>query len=126
MQYQGYTLYPISNHPANDNIQRYVSWAGLEINSDANYGFSIKLKYRLWAFIGEMELPIAPDAKYVDLLANNSTCVNSQGQIVECDTDGAVGEFDFYMALINESIIIQSFIVAKIEWADQEGKFNTF
>lgn len=124
--YQGYTLYSISNHPTIDAMKRYVSWAGLEIASDANFGFYIKLKYRIWAFINEIELPIGNDAKYITLLANNEVCVNTAGQIVECGSPDSVGEYDFYMAMIDEPIIIQDLITSKITWADSEGKFNTF
>jgi len=126
MKYQGYTLYQISNHPTVSSMERYVSWAGLEIESDANYGFYIRLKYRIWAFLDQVEIPISIDAKYVNLLADNSICVNQQGQIVDCGTEGAIGEYDFYMAMIDKPIIIQDLIVAKITWADSEGKFNTF
>lgn len=126
MNYQGYQLYPISNHPTISSVKRYVSWAGLQIESDANTGFYIKIRYRIWAFLDDVELPIAIDAKYVNLMATNETCVNSAGQIVECGTPDSFGEYDFYMALINEPIIIQDFIVQKITWADSEGKFNTF
>lgn len=126
MNYQGYTLYQISNHPTLTTMERYVSWAGLEIASDANYGFFVKLKYRIWAFIDGVELPIAPDSRYVNLIANNDTCVDQDGKIVECGTDGAVGEYDFYLGLIDEPIIIQDLVLSKITWADQEGKFNTF
>jgi len=126
MEYQGYTLYQISNHPTISTMERYVSWAGLDIASDANYGFYIRLKYRIWAFLDGVEIPISPDAKYVNLLADNSTCVNSAGQIVECGSPDSIGEYDYYIGLINEPIIIQDLIVAKITWADSEGKFNTF
>ena len=126
MNYQGYTLYQISNHPTLTSMERYVSWAGLEIASDANYGFYVKLKYRIWAFIGGVELPIAPDSRYVNLMATNDTCVDLNGKIVECGTQGAIGEYDFYIALIDKQIIIQDLVVAKITWADSEGKFNTF
>lgn len=126
IKHQGYTLYQISNHPTISTMNRYVSWAGLEIQSDANYGFNIKLKYRVWAFIDELELPVSPDARYVTLLANNENCVNSAGQIVECGTPDSIGEYDFYIGLINEPIIIQDFVVSKLTWADSEGKFNTF
>ena len=126
MEYQGYTLYQISNHPSISTMERYVSWAGLEIASDTNYGFYIRLKYRVWAFIDGLELPISPDSKYVNLMATNETCVNSAGQIVECGTPDSIGEYDFYIGLINEPIIIQDLVVAKITWADSEGKFNTF
>jgi len=37
-----------------------------------------------------------------------------------------VGEYDFYMGMWNESIVIEDFVVEKIVWADAEGKFNTF
>ena len=126
MEYQGYTLYQISNHPTISSMERYVSWAGLDIASDANYGFYIRLKYRIWAFLDGVELPISPDAKYVNLLADNSTCVDSEGQIVDCATEGAIGEYDFYMGLIDQPIIIQDLVVGKITWADSQGKFNTF
>ncbi|MFN5251116.1 MAG: hypothetical protein ACK5DE_08700 [Bacteroidota bacterium] len=126
MEYNGYTLHQISNHPTLTTMTRFVSWAGLEIEADANYGFYIKLKYRLWAFIDDVELPISPDAKYVTLLADNSTCVDSEGQIVECGTEGSIGEYDFYIALMDEPIIIEDFVVNKIPWADAQGKFNTF
>lgn len=124
--YQGYTLYQISNHPVIADMERWVSWAGLEIQSDANFGFYIRIKYRIWAFINEVEIPVGTGAAYVNLNADNSTCVNSSGQIVECGTPDSIGEYDFYMALIDEPIIIQDFVMAKITWADSEGKFNTF
>jgi hypothetical protein len=126
MEYNGYTLHQISNHPNLTTMTRFVSWAGLEIEADANYGFYIKLKYRLWAFIDDVELPISPDAKYVTLFADNLTCVDSEGQIVECGTEGSIGEYDFYIALMDEPIIIEDFVVNKITWADAQGKFNTF
>ncbi len=65
-------------------MERWVSWAGWEIQSDANYGFYIRLKYRIWAFINDLEIPVSVSAAYVNLTADNSTCVNSSGQIVEC------------------------------------------
>lgn len=125
-QYNGYALYKISNHPVVTEMERWVSWAGLEIQSDANFGFYIKLKYRIWAFLNDLELPISNDAKYITLLANNEVCVNTAGQIVECGSPDSVGEYDFYMAMIDEPIIIQDLITSKITWADSEGKFNTF
>lgn len=107
-------------------MERWVSWAGVDINNDPEYGYSIKLKYRLWAFIDDVSIPIAPGAMYVNLLADNSICVDSTGVIEPCDTEGAIGEFNFYMALFNQSIVMEDLVVAKIQWADSEGKFNTF
>ncbi len=124
--YQGYTLYQISNHPSIPTMERWVSWAGLDIECDPNYGYYIRMKYRLWAFINNTEIPIAPGAMYVSLTADNSTCVDAIGSIVPCGTPGSVGEYDFYMGMWNESIVIEDFVVEKIVWADAEGKFNTF
>jgi hypothetical protein len=124
--YQGYTLYQISNHPSIPTMERWVSWAGLDIECDPNYGYYIRMKYRLWAFINNTEIPIAPGAMYVSLTADNSTCVDAMGSIVPCGTPGSVGEYDFYMGMWNESIVIEDFVVEKIVWADAEGKFNTF
>lgn len=125
-QYEGFTLYQISNQPGIPEMERWVSWAGLDIECDPNYGYYIRLKYRLWAFIGSTQIPIAPGAMYVNLTADNSTCVNDLGEIVPCGTPGSVGEYDFYMAMWDEPIVIQDFVVEKIYWADAEGKFNTF
>ena len=125
-QSQGYTLYQISNQPSIPEMERWVSWAGLDIECDAEYGRYIKMKYRLWAFINNTEIPIAPGATYVNLLADNSTCVDDKGVIVPCSTPGSVGEYDFYMSMWDTPVVIKDFVVAKIEWADANGKFNTF
>jgi hypothetical protein len=125
-QYNGYTLYQISNQPGIPEMERWVSWAGLDIECDPEYGYYIKMKYRLWAFINGTEIPISPGAMYVSLLADNSTCVDDAGVIVPCGTPGSVGEYDYYMAMWNEPVVIQDFVVSKLYWADAEGKFNTF
>jgi hypothetical protein len=37
----------------------------------------------------------------------------------------AVGEeFDYYMSLLDQPVIIQDLVIAKIEEADQQGRFN--
>lgn len=125
-QYQGYILYQISNHPTISEMERWVSWAGLEIQTDANYGFYIRMKYRIWTFISDVEIPVSIGAAYVNLTADNSTCVNSSGQIVECGSPDSMGEYDFYIAMMNEPVIILDFVTSKITWADSEGRFNTF
>ncbi len=125
-QYQGFTLYQISNQPSIQEMERWVSWSGLDIESDPEYGYYIKMKYRLWAFINDTEIPIAPGAMYVSLVADNSTCVDSAGIIVPCGTPGSVGEYDYYMAMMNQPIVIEDFVVEKLYWADAEGRFNTF
>jgi hypothetical protein len=45
---------------------------------------------------------------------------------VPCGTEGSVGEYDFYMSMWNEPVVIEDFVVSKLYWADAEGKFNTF
>jgi len=125
-QYNGYTLYQISNQPSIPEMERWVSWAGLDIECDPEYGYYIKMKYRLWAFINGAEIPISPGAMYVSLLATNDTCVDATGTILPCGTPGTIGEYDFYMAKWNQPIVIQDFVVSKIAWADAEGRFNTF
>lgn len=125
-QYQGFTLYQISNQPTIPNMERWVSWSGLDIECDPNYGYYIRMKYRLWAFINDTEIPIAPGAMYVNLTATNDTCVDEQGVIVPCGTPKSMGEYDYYMSLWNTPVIIENFVIAKIIWADAEGKFNTF
>lgn len=125
-EHKGRTLYKIDNHPDNEQIERYVSWAGLDIKSDENYGKFIKLQFRLWVFIGETEIPIPTGATYVDLVATNSSFVNQMGEIVPEGTEGAIGEYDFFIALLPNPVIIMDFILAKIQWANAMGRFNTF
>jgi hypothetical protein len=125
-QYQGLTLYQISNQPTIPEMERWVSWSGLDIECDPEYGFYIKMKYRLWAFINDVEIPIASGAMYVSLIANNNTCVDSEGVIVPCGTPDSIGEYDYYMAMMSTPIVIQDFVVSKLYWADDQGRFNTF
>jgi hypothetical protein len=125
-QYQGFTLYQISNQPTIPEMERWVSWSGLNIECDPEYGFYIKMKYRLWAFINDVEIPIASGAMYVSLIANNNTCVDSEGVIVPCGTSDSIGEYDYYMAMMSIPIVIQDFVVSKLYWADNQGRFNTF
>lgn len=125
-EYQGFTLYQISNHPSITNMERWVSWAGLDIECDPEYGYFIRMKYRLWAFINDVEIPISAGAIYVSLVADNTTFVDSTGVIVPPGTPDSIGEYDFYMSLLNSPIVIEDFVVNKLYWADTQGRFNTF
>jgi len=64
-------------------------------------------------------------AKNVYLIADNSTCVDSRGNIVPCDSpDAVMTEFEYYMSLLPTPVIIEDLVVGKIQQADAAGLFN--
>jgi hypothetical protein len=64
--------------------------------------------------------------KIVYLVADKTTCVDRDGVIVSCDSpDAVMTEYEYYMSLLDTPVVIQDLVVAKILWADQNGRFNT-
>jgi hypothetical protein len=52
--------------------------------------------------------------------------VDRDGVIVSCDSpDAVMTEYEYYMSLLDTPVVIQDLVVAKILWADQNGRFNT-
>ena len=72
----------------------------------------------------DIPIEIIP-AKIVNLVADKTTCVDSRGNIVPCNSPGAVtNEFDYFMSMIDTPVNIQDMVTQKILWADSIGRFN--
>jgi hypothetical protein len=94
----------ISNDPIY-GFRRTATMAALQINALPFMGSNINLLIQVNYFT-ENDLPIEIiPAKIVNLIAIDQ-------------------EFEMYMAMLDEQVIIQDLVIAKIRQADQEGRFN--
>jgi hypothetical protein len=63
--------------------------------------------------------------KNVILRADNTTWVDVDGNIVpEEDISAVMTEYDFFMMLMNQPIIISDIVESKVTWADSLGRFD--
>ena len=117
-------IVPISNEPVY-GFKRTATMAALQINALPFMGESIILATQV-NYFDQNDLPIdIIPAKIVNLIADNSTCVDSKGAIVPCDSpDAVMTEFEYYMSLLNTPVVIETLVVGKIQQADAAGKFN--
>ena len=70
------------------------------------------------------EITIIPQ-KVVSMIADNSKCVDAKGNIVPCDSpDAVMTEYEYYMAMLEQPVVIKDLVVSRILWADSQGLFN--
>lgn len=114
----------ISSHPVDSGIIRKASFSGLVVSNDPEFGFSVTLRIRVdHYFIKDGEEVAHPlPAKWVNLSATQDQMVNGLGQLVE--EGGIMSEFDFFIMLMGQPVVINEFVDAKIVWADELGRFN--
>jgi hypothetical protein len=117
-------IVPISNEPVY-GYKRTATMAALQINALPFTGSNINLFIQVNYFTqDDIPIDIIP-SKNVFLIANNSTCVDSKGNIVPCDSpDAVMTEFEYYMSLLPTPVIIEDLVVGKIQQADAAGLFN--
>ncbi len=117
-------IVPISNEPTY-GFKRTATMASLQINALPLYGENINLLVQVNYFDqNDVPIDIIPP-KIVNLIADNSTCVDSRGNIVPCDSpDAVMTEFEYYMSLLPTPVIIEDLVVGKIQQADAAGLFN--
>ena len=117
-------IVPISNEPLY-GFKRTATMAALQINALPFMGQSINLVTQVNYFDqNDVPIDIIPP-KIVNLIADNSTCVDSKGNIVPCDSpDAVMTEFEYYMSLLPTPVIIEDLVVGKIQQADAAGLFN--
>lgn len=97
-------IVPISNEPTY-GYKRTATMATLQINALPFMGSNINLLIQVNYFTqDDLPIDIIP-AKIVNLIAIGE-------------------EFDYYMSLLDKPTIIKDLVVAKIEEADQNGRFN--
>lgn len=117
-------IVPISNEPVY-GFKRTATMAALQINALPFTGECIILITQV-NYFDQNDLPIdIIPPKIVNLIADNTTCVDNKGVIVPCDSpDAAMTEFDFYMSMMSVPVIIKDMVTQKILWADSQGRFN--
>jgi hypothetical protein len=100
--------------------------ASLQINALPFVGQTVSLICQVDYFEPTTDTPITIiPSKIVNLIADNSTCVNSNGVIVTCDSpDAVMTEFEYYMQMLFVSVVIADMVEQKILWADSQGRFN--
>jgi rRNA processing protein Krr1/Pno1 len=98
-------IVPISNEPVY-GFKRTATMAALLINALPFMGENVNLTVQVDYFEPITDAPITIIApKIVNLIAVGA-------------------EFDYYMSLLEQPVIIQDLVIAKIEEADSEGRFN--
>jgi len=99
--------------------------AGLLINALPFMGENINLSVQVNYFEqDDKPIDIIP-ARITNLIADKTTCVDRNGAIVPCGSpDAVMTEFEFYMSMLHNSVIIADKVTQKILWADSEGRFN--
>jgi hypothetical protein len=117
-------IVPISNEPVY-GFKRTATMAALQINALPFTGECINLLVQVNYFDqNDVPIDIIPP-KIVNLVADNSTCVDRNGVIVPCDSpDAVMTEFEYYMSLLDTPVVIETLVVGKIQQADAAGRFN--
>lgn len=119
-------LVDISNDPQY-GFKRKVEAAAILIGMMDYIGKTVTLTTNVRYFEDtpdEAEITIIPQ-KIVNLVADNSKCVDSKGNIVPCDSpDAVMTEYDYYIAMMAVPVVINDLVVNRIQWADSQGLFN--
>lgn len=117
-------IVPISNEPVY-GFKRTATMAALGINALPFMGENINLLVQVNYFDqNDVPIDIIPP-KIVNLIADNSICVDKDGNIVPCDSpDAVMTEFEYYMSMLNTPVVIETLVVGKIQQADAAGRFN--
>jgi len=97
-------IVPISNEPVY-GFKRTATMAALLINALPYMGSNINLTIQI-DYFNQNDLPI-------DIIPPKIVNLTAIGE-----------EFEMYMAMLDEPVIIQDLVIAKIQQADQEGRFN--
>lgn len=97
-------IVPISNEPTY-GFKRTATMAALQINALPFTGECINLMTQV-NYFDQNDLPI-------DIIPPKIVNLTAVGE-----------EFEMYMAMLDDQVVIQDLVIAKIEQADQEGRFN--
>jgi hypothetical protein len=111
----------ISDNPRFD-FQRKVDEESVVIVIDRTEKY-VLLQLKVYNFLNEEVITDIP-VKSVNLKADNSTYVNSQGIPTNVEEEYFMGEYDFFCLLLTQPVVINDLITAKIQWADAIGRFD--
>jgi hypothetical protein len=118
-------VYNISDEP-NYGFKRKVEVAQIHIGFEdfVDKAVNLFLIVKYYESNGTTPITLIP-AKGVTLRADNTTWVDVDGNIVEEGSiDAIMTEYEFFMMLMNQPIIISDIVESKVTWADSLGRFN--
>ena len=117
-------IYNISNEP-NYGFKRKVELAQIHIGfmDFVNKSVNLFLVVKYYE-ADDTPITIIP-SKNVILRADNTTWVDIDGNIVpEGDITAVMTEYDFFMLLMDQPIVISDIVESKVIWADSLGRFD--
>lgn len=116
----------ISNHPLYSDIQREVETNGIIISfTDVVVGQRIFLNTTTRYYAADDSPFLLASPKNVILIADSSEWVDANGNQVSSDSpDAVMTEYDYYMSLLTQPVVIEDIVEQKILWADNQGRFN--
>lgn len=118
-------IYNISNEPVygfKRKVEVLNIHIGLQESTDKAVNLYLIVKY--YESDGVTPITIIP-AKGVTLRADETTWVDVDGNIVEEGSiDAIMTEYDFFMMLMDQPIIISDIVESKVTWADSLGRFD--
>jgi len=118
-------IVPISNEPVY-GFKRTATMAALQINALPFMGETVNLMCQVNYFEPTTDVPITIiPPKIVNLIADNTTCVDANGVIVPCGSpDAVMTEYEYFMQMLYVPVVIADAVEQMILWADSEGRFN--
>ena len=118
-------IYNISDEP-NYGFKRKVHVDSININIGDlfNKAVVLSLIVKYYAPDGVTIIDFIP-AKKVPLIADTTTWVDVDGNIVEQGSiDAVMTEYEFFMTMMNIPVVISDIVESKVAWADSLGRFN--
>jgi hypothetical protein len=117
---------PISNHPIDKNIIREASFSGLYIDDDLlEYGEQIKFRIRVDHFI-----MVSSEEEGVDPIKTPHPLLKRKWVILTADKSvdigGGMNEFDYFISLMSQPIVMADLIEAKILSVDTDDENNRY
>jgi hypothetical protein len=117
-------IVPISNEPTY-GFKRTATMAALQINCLPFLGEVVVLAVQV-NYFDDKDVPInIIPPKMVNLIADNTTCVDVNGVIVPCGSpEAAMTEYEYFIQMLTVPVVIATMAEQKMLWADSEGRFN--
>ena len=118
-------IYNISDEPVY-GFKRKVQVDSINIGISTNSVESVILTTSVKYYSSDevTKINIIP-RKIVNLVADNTTWVDSNGNMVsEGDPSAVMTEYEFFMAMMNVPVVISDIVQSKVAWADSLGRFN--
>jgi len=117
-------IVPISDEPVY-GFKRTATMAALQINCLPFLGEVVVLAVQV-NYFDDKDVPISIiPPKMVNLIADNTTCVDANGVIVPCGSpEAAMTEYEYFIQMLTVPVVIATMAEQKILWADSQGRFN--